>query len=298
MNARAASAISSKTLSARVLRALQHAIAVIGGLEPMQCRVRQPRHERLEQRALRELVARAREEQHRLANRRQVLRALRIRLAGHVQRERAEDQPRGRHGSVDDGVRRHAAAERMPADPERQRRALGSRRERGGDGLGGHGRRIDAVAPRRHVRKIETQRRDAALLERRCDRLHARVRHAGPGAVREHERGHCIVRALPQHRRDAYRTVHSYGSSVTLGSHNQYWRSTTGRVNVFAIRHRHLVVEPAAVGRRREALDDLDVGALANSELTEERPADARRSDDETCPIPPADRVAERRPAP
>ena len=119
----------------------------------------------------------------------------------------------------------------MPAEPDRQLRALGRCRVRLGDGLRRDVRRIDAVAAGGHVRKVEAQRRDAAALERVRDRLHARVPHAGARAVREHERGDGVVRALPQH---AKRTVHSYGSSVTLGSQSQCWRSTTGRVNVAA----------------------------------------------------------------
>ena len=40
-------------------------------------------------------------------------RALYVRLAGHVQRKRAEDEAGRGQLSIDDGVRRHAAAERM-----------------------------------------------------------------------------------------------------------------------------------------------------------------------------------------
>jgi hypothetical protein len=130
-----------------------------------------------------------------------VLRALRVGLAGHVQRERAQNQPGGGHRAIDDGVRGHAAAERMPTDPDRQRRPLRRSRVRRCNGLRRDFRRVDAVAAGDHVREIEAQGRDAAALERLRDGLHAFVAHASTGAVRKHERGHGVGRALPQHRR-------------------------------------------------------------------------------------------------
>ena len=81
-------------------------------------------------------------------------------------------------------MRRHAATEGVAAEPQRQLRALGRRSERSRDALGRDGRRIDAVAARRDEREVEAQGRDAALLERRRNRLHARVAHAGSGPVR------------------------------------------------------------------------------------------------------------------
>ena len=209
MSSRATRAASSYTSSAdarglvvdvfrRRARALEHLEAVVRGVEPMDFGSRQGGDHLREQLALGELVARSGEKQHRLPDLAQVSGAFHVRLARHVQRKRAEDQARRFERVVRHRVRRHAPAERMPADPERQLRARPRVRGRLRDRRRGYFRPIGAALARLHVRKVEAQRRDPALAERVGERLHVPVLHARARAMREHERGHRIVRTLPQ----------------------------------------------------------------------------------------------------
>ena len=170
----------------------RHVEGMIGVLEEPQRRaLAEPFRQRRQQREVRQRVAGSLQEQHRDLHVEQMLGALVRRLARRMQREAEEDEAadsRQRRRGL--RLRRHAAAERLAAGDQRKR----GRKLRGcGDGRA-HGRvrelrRVGPLAPLLHVGKLVAQRRDAALAELGRDALHERVRHAGPGAVRQHIAG-------------------------------------------------------------------------------------------------------------
>jgi hypothetical protein len=111
------------------------------------------------------------------------------RLAGRVERKAEEgESPHARHRGGRLRLRAHPAAERLAAGDERHPRAAPRRL---GDG-GAHRRvchlrHVGPLRAARHVRELVAQRRDAASGQPAGDRGHERVRHAGAGAVPEHE---------------------------------------------------------------------------------------------------------------
>jgi hypothetical protein len=157
---------------------------------------------RFQQREVRELVARAAEEQHRDVHLREVRGAFGPGLARRVQREADEHEPRDarqRLGRL--RLRGHSSAERPPAGEQRQPGQLLRGRGDGGAHRGVRERR--RVGPLRaafDVAEVEAQRRDAALGEPARETLHRRMAHPGARAVREHEHRGRAGRHVQQRR--------------------------------------------------------------------------------------------------
>src|SRR5690606_9648075 len=139
-----------------------HAIAVIGGLEPVELRAREPRDDGLEQLARCERIAVAGYEQYRPADIAEMASPIRAGFPGRMQRKREEREPARLDPPFGNRMRRHPAAERMPAEPHRHVGARCGRRIRALD-LGDRDvRRVDALAAVTDEREIEAQGADTA----------------------------------------------------------------------------------------------------------------------------------------
>ena len=186
-------------------------------------------YHRLQQRELREFIARAGEEQHRSRRRGQMRDALDARLAGRMQRI-AEEHQAARTGqrlrSV--GPRGHPRAVRFAArEPRQFRIALRRRRPDGLDVRLGVLRLARHRAARSQVWELVAQRRDAALRERLGDVAHERVAHARARAVREHD--HRARAPRPDHQGglarqlDLVDSAHRLAQSMRFSS-GEGWR--------------------------------------------------------------------------
>ena len=157
-------------------------------------------------------VARSLQEQHRDLDVEQVPGALVRRPSRRMQREPEEGQAadaRQRRSRL--GLRSHAAAERLAAGNERQRRQKpGGCGNRGADRGLGDVRRIGPPGPLFHVRELIAQGGDAALREPLRHALQERMRHAGSRAVRQHETRPGIGRRQQQARNPG-RRIDGYG---------------------------------------------------------------------------------------
>src|SRR5438067_233807 len=164
---------------------LRNAEGVIRALELAQLRQRQRGHDTAQEPRVGQFVARPLQEEHRHAHLAQVVGPLGRRLTRGMERKADEGEPHhARQRRAGLCLRRHAAAERLPAHDERQVLARGAL-----DGLADaavqHVGRIDPPLPRCHVRELVAQRRHAERLEGVGHGLQEGMPHARSGAVRQ-----------------------------------------------------------------------------------------------------------------
>lgn len=178
-------------------RTFENSITVVGRIEPMQLGSIELRDHALQSAGLGKSVARPRQKQHGLPERRQMLGAGGRGFACRMQGERAKDQTRGREPCIEDRMRSHAATEGMSAEPDRARAALSCRGHGLCDAAGHDGPCIDTPTALADKRKVEAQRSDTHALESIGERLHMTMRHAGTRAMREHQSRDSSVGALP-----------------------------------------------------------------------------------------------------
>ena len=167
--------------------ALQHFVAVIGGVQPAQ-RGGDSAGDLLHQIAFRHAVATAREKQHRRVDGIQMIGALGGRLADGVQRERAENQPGDLEGMLHHRMGCHAPAEAVAAQQKRPFGLAAGVRQGCRDGGGGNRLAVYPRFARLLVGKVVAQRGEPYGRERVGDRLHVAMAHVGAGAVAEHQR--------------------------------------------------------------------------------------------------------------
>jgi hypothetical protein len=166
--------------------------SVIGILQPAHARARaEPREQRLEQRALRQRIARALQEEQRDLHPGQMLRAAIGGASGRVQRETEEGKSaHSRERLLRLCLGSHATAEGAAAGDERQRRheACTLRDGRAHRGMT-EDRRVGTTRTALHVGELVAQCGNAALGEPGCHRVHEGVVHARSSAVRQHIAG-------------------------------------------------------------------------------------------------------------
>lgn len=118
----------------------------------------------------------------------------------------------------------HATAERFAAREQRKSRRQFCRPQDGGThGRVGNGRSIRPLRTCFHVGKLESEGAYAGLRQQTGHCRHERMRHAGPGSVREHQQRGGVGRFLIQRRNGRtplYRQAKPSRLHGTLGPHS------------------------------------------------------------------------------